>query len=115
LPIGYRTAKDDSYRKRTHLLVVAIAVCAMALAAIRVDADTPVMPWWIGAVVITLVERIATFSYFIPTALRLMRTEAFAPTKAEAMASRWITLNRIRATLAVIGWLAALRGLSLPG
>jgi len=71
--------------------------------------------WWLGAAVVTLIERIATFSYFIPTALRLMRAEALAPAKVEAMASQWMALNRVRAALALIGWLAALRALSLPG
>jgi hypothetical protein len=71
--------------------------------------------WWLGAAVITLVERIATFSYFIPTALRLMRAEALPSAKVEAMASRWIAINHVRAALALIGWLAALRALSLPG
>jgi hypothetical protein len=70
--------------------------------------------WWLGAAVITLVERISTFLYFIPTALRLMRVEALPPAKVEAMASQWIALNRIRAALALIGWLAALKALSLP-
>lgn len=71
--------------------------------------------WWLGAVVVTLVERIATFSYFLPTAVRLMRAEALPSAKVEAMASRWVGLNHVRAALALTGWLAALRALSLPG
>jgi hypothetical protein len=42
--------------------------------------------WWLGAVVITLVERITTFSYFIPTALRLMRADALPSAKVAALA-----------------------------
>jgi len=61
------------------------------------------------------VERIATFSYFIPTAVRLMRAETLPSAKVEAMASRWMRLNHVRAALALTGWLAALRALSLPG
>jgi hypothetical protein len=64
---------------------------------------------------ITLVERIATFSYFIPTALRLMRADALPSAKVGAMASQWMALNHVRAALALIGWLAALKALSLPG
>jgi hypothetical protein len=71
--------------------------------------------WWLGAAVSTLVERIATFSYFIPTALRLMRAEALPPAKVSAMASQWLALNHVRAALGLIGWLAALKVLSLPG
>jgi hypothetical protein len=71
--------------------------------------------WWLGAALITLVERIATFSYFIPTALRLMHAEALPSAKVEAMASQWMALNHVRAALALIGWLVALKALSLPG
>jgi len=69
--------------------------------------------WWLGAAVITLIERVATFSYFIPTAIRLMRADALPAAQAASMASRWIALNKVRAALALIGWLAALRALSL--
>jgi hypothetical protein len=69
--------------------------------------------WWLGAVVTTLFERIAKFAYFIPTARRLMRAEALPSTRVEAMASRWMALNHVRTALALIGWLAALRALSL--
>ena len=70
--------------------------------------------WWLAAAVITLVERLMTFSFFIPTALRLMRAETFPTAKVETMASRWIALNYVRATLGLIAWLAALKALSLP-
>ncbi len=65
--------------------------------------------WWLGAV-----ERIATFSYFIPTAIRLMRAETLPPPKVEAMASQWMAVNHVRAALTLLGWLAALKTLSLP-
>jgi len=71
--------------------------------------------WWLGAAVIALVERIGTFSYFIPTALRLTRAEALPAAKVEVMASQWIALNHVRAALVLIAWLAALKALSLPG
>ena len=69
--------------------------------------------WWLGAAVITLVERIATFSYFIPTAIRLMRAETLPPATVEAMASQWMAVNYVRAALILLGWLAALKTLSL--
>jgi hypothetical protein len=70
--------------------------------------------WWLGAAVIALTERIATFSYFIPTAIRLMRPEELPPREVEAMASEWMAVNHIRAALTLLGWLAALKTLSLP-
>lgn len=41
--------------------------------------------------------------------------ETLPPAKAEAMASQWMAFNHVRAALALIGWLAALKALSLPG
>ena len=70
--------------------------------------------WWLGAAVIALVERILTFSYFIPTAIRLMSAETLPRAKVEAMASRWMALNYVRGALGLIGWLAALKTLSIP-
>jgi len=69
--------------------------------------------WWLAAVAVTLVERVATFGYFIPTAIRLMRADTVASEGVDAMASRWMALNHVRAALGVAGWLAALRALSL--
>ena len=92
-----------------------LTILTLANLVVALQSQGPRREWWIGAALITLVERIATFSYFIPTALRLMRAEAFPSAKVEAMASQWMTLNHIRAALALIGWLAALRALSLSG
>lgn len=65
--------------------------------------------WWVAAVAITLVERIGTFFYFIPTAIRLTR----ANHDMSGVAARWIAANYVRMALTLIGWLAALQALSL--
>ena len=59
-------------------------------------------------------KRIGTFSYFIPTALKLMQTGADSTTRS-AMASQWMRMNLLRAALVFAGWLAALKALSLLG
>src|SRR5713226_7737367 len=48
--------------------------------------------WWLAAAAITPVELIGTFSYFIPTALKMMRDETQPEAKSE-MAARWTRLN----------------------
>jgi len=71
--------------------------------------------WWIAAAAITLFERIGTFSFFIPTAIQLMRDEPLlSASRAGALASRWVQANYMRDVLTLIGWLAALKTLSLP-
>ena len=45
---------------------------------------------------IALVERIGTFSFFIPTVITLMRAETLPASTAATMASRWVHLNYAR-------------------
>ena len=106
---------DTGRRFWAFVTTVPLTLLTLANLVVASQSQGPRREWWLGAAVITLVERIATFSYFIPTALRLMRAEALPSAKVEAMASQWIALNHVRAALALIGWLAALRALSLPG
>ena len=64
-----------------------------------------------AAAVITFLERIGTFSYFIPTALKLMQAETVSATEP-AMASQWMRLNLLRAASNLTGWLAALKAVT---
>jgi Domain of unknown function (DUF1772) len=70
--------------------------------------------WWLGAAGIVLLERIATFSYFIPTMMGLTSSE---PSEAEVKAtlSQWLFFNHGRHVLTLSGWLMALKALTLPG
>jgi Anthrone oxygenase len=70
--------------------------------------------WWLGAVAITVAERSATFSYFIPTMIRLMGTEDLSEAEVKATLSQWRGLNYGRHVLTLAAWLAALKALSSP-
>ena len=71
--------------------------------------------WWLGASVISLVERGATFSYFIPTMIWLMGTEDLPEAEVNATLSQWLLLDYGRHVLTLAAWLAALKALLLPG
>ncbi len=71
--------------------------------------------WWLGAVAIIVVERIATFAYFIPTMVWLQGTEALPQAEVQAALSQWLLLDYGRHVLTLAGWLAALKAFSLPG
>lgn len=77
----------------------------------------PMRFWYLAAVCIVIVERIATFSYFIPTMVRLMGTEGLGYADIRAALSQWLLMNHGRHVLTLAGWLAALKALSLskPG
>jgi hypothetical protein len=70
---------------------------------------------YLAAVCIVIVERVATFSYFIPTMVRLTSTEGLADGDIKAALSQWLLLNHGRHVLTLAGWLAALKALSLSG
>ena len=53
----------------------------------------PRRSWWLGAVAITIAERSATFSYFIPTIIRLMGTEEVPEAEVKATLSQWRRRN----------------------
>jgi hypothetical protein len=72
--------------------------------------------WYLTAVCLVLVERVATFSYFIPTMVRLMGTEGLAQTDVKAAPSQWQGMSHGRHALMLAGRLAALKAASLlPG
>jgi hypothetical protein len=66
---------------------------------------------WLTASGLEFVGRIATFSYFIPSMVRLMG--AVDSPAAVAAASRWSRLNNVRLALSFAAWIVALRAFSL--
>ena len=68
--------------------------------------------WWLAAATITLVERIATFGFFIPTAIKLVRSETSAA-QASSLARQWQPANVVRISLNLVAWLVALKALVL--
>jgi len=71
--------------------------------------------WWVGAAATALAERIFTFSYFVPTMVKLMSESAFSQSEAVAMALRWGQLNHLRHIFVLVAWLLALKAFSLLG
>jgi hypothetical protein len=86
-----------------------LAVASMLLAA---QEQSGRREWWMAAAAVILVERIAAFGYFMPAILRLQRVTPGDPNVDHAVL-RWISLNYLRLTFLFIGWLAALRALTL--
>jgi hypothetical protein len=105
---------DTGRRFWAYVTTVPLTLFTLASLAVTWNLGNSLKQWWLAAAVITLLERIGTFSYFIPTALKLMRAETVSTTRS-AMASKWMRLNLLRAALSLTGWLAALKALSLLG
>ncbi len=69
--------------------------------------------WLLAAVALILIERALTFSYFIPTMLRLQRSSTLAAPTVKEKLSQWARLNYLRNALTLAAWVAALRALTL--
>jgi hypothetical protein len=68
--------------------------------------------WWMLATGLVLVERGATFGYFIPTLARLGRAQAFAWKDIRRKFAVWCGLNYARLGLVLAAWLCALAALA---
>ena len=75
----------------------------------------PMRFWYLAAACIVMVERVTTFSYFIPTMVKLMITKDIADADVKAALSQWLLMNHGRHVLMLVGWLVALKALSLSG
>jgi hypothetical protein len=74
-------------------------------------ADGALRVWWLSAGCAALLDRVFTFSYFIPTMIGLMG----APDSPEsaAIATRWSNLNYVRHAIVFAAWLAALKAFAI--
>jgi hypothetical protein len=104
---------DAGRRFWAYVTTVPLTLLVLTNLLVAWQAQSPRREWWMVAAAITLIERIGTFSYFIPTAITPMQTEGPSGPEVETMATHWIQLDYVRAALSLAGWLAALKALSL--
>jgi hypothetical protein len=69
--------------------------------------------WWWAAAILALVERLGTFSFFIPTAIQLGKAEPLSPSQVSQKVALWLKANYTRNALTLIACLLALRAFSL--
>ncbi len=73
----------------------------------------PVHDWWLAAGLITLLERIGTFTFFIPTAIKLQQADQLRLTEQSRLVALWKNANWVRSLLNLLGWLLALKALAV--
>jgi hypothetical protein len=120
-PAGYQVHGEAMHRLNSGLKFWAyvttgpLTLLTLANLAAASQSTGPQQAWWLGAGLVTLLERVGTFAFFIPTAIRLTHPERLLPRVASRLATRWVRLNHVRTLLTVVGWLLALRALALVG
>jgi len=86
-------ARQDDTGRRFWAFVSTMPLTLLTLISLYAAwrADGPVRFWWLSAALAALADRLFTFSYFIPTMVRLMAV----PDSSEsvAIASRWRALS----------------------
>jgi hypothetical protein len=105
---------DTGRRFWAHVTTVPLTLLTIASFFAASTTEGPGRSWYFAACFIALVERIATFSYFIPTMVRLMRAQSLSTTE-RATLSRWQLVNYGRHILNLGAFLAGLKALSLLG
>jgi hypothetical protein len=105
---------ESGHRFWVVVTTIPLTLLTLANLAAAWQAQGPSRAWWLTATLVVLVERGATFGYFIPTMLRLQRDPTLDETRVRAGFARWVRLNYLRNTLTLIAWIAALKVLSMP-
>jgi hypothetical protein len=103
---------DPGRRFWVFVTTIPLTLLLVASGLLVWGAPAAVRSWWLLACGAILVERVMTFSYFIPTLLRLMRDERGSG-DAMRRARRWAATGAARHALAWIAWLSALRAFTL--
>ncbi|WXH31933.1 hypothetical protein WA016_05913 [Myxococcus stipitatus] len=87
-----------------------LTLLTLASFALALQTTGPLRVWWLVAASLVLADRLLTFSYFIPTMMRLMQ----APDSSEAVSSAmlWSRMNYLRHLLVAAAWLCSLQALT---
>ena len=92
-----------------------LTLLTLASLASASRAPGPRGTWWLAAAVIVLLERVATFGYFIPTMVRLQRAGTVLESAVRTRVTRWLTLNHLRNAAYLAAWVAAMFALRAQG
>jgi hypothetical protein len=103
-------ARQDNTGLRFWVYVTTVPLTLLTLANLAVAWRAPAFlrGWWLAAAAAALVDRVFTFSYFIPTMLRLTSSRTIAEPEAASMAMQWVSLDYLRHAIVLAAWLAAL-------
>jgi hypothetical protein len=118
---GYRwnaeAAREANTGLRFWVYVTTVPLTLLTLANLVAAwwAQGAIRGWRLGAAVVALVDRVFTFSYFVPTMIELMNDESLSPSQAVAMAARWGQLNYVRHVIVLAAWLLSLKAFTLMG
>lgn len=89
-----------------------LTLLTLASLVLALRSAEPVRTWWLAAALAALLDRVLTFTYFIPTMIKLMRGD-FPEGAAVTKARQWARLGYVRHAATLVAWLAAVHSLGL--
>jgi hypothetical protein len=93
-----------------------VALLAVTNLVVAWRSEAPYRRWWIAAGVAMTVYALASYGYFVPQMLSFQSGgDDWTASRVETFVLWWTGLNYVRMTVGGIGWLCALRALSLSG
>jgi len=104
-------AIDSGRRFWGFVTTVPLTLLMIANIALCFQSQPPLHDWWVVATIILLLERLATFTFFIPTAIKLQKGENVTLVKMSKLVTWWVRLNYVRNGLtlaALVGFIKAL-------
>jgi hypothetical protein len=106
-------ARRDDTGRRFWAFVTTVPLTLLTLASLFVawPGRGAVRHWWLAAALAALVDRALTFSYFIPTMVKLMKAPDSPDSAGVAM--RWRNLNYLRHAIVLAASLMSLQAFSL--
>lgn len=125
LPLWFRRTSVNGYEvddeamhtidtgKKFWAFVTTVPLTLLTIANLifALRSNAPLHSWWVAGAAIVLLERIGTFCFFIPTAIRLQRSKSLPAAKTSAMVLRWTRLNYLRNALTFAAMLLLLKAM----
>lgn len=102
-------AREDDTGRRFWAFTSTVPLTVLTLAALFAAWRSPegVRSWWLAAASAALLDRVLTFSYFIPKMIGLMAASESA--MSAGIATRWSQLNYVRHAIVLAAWLASMK------
>jgi hypothetical protein len=106
-------ARSDDTGRKFWAFVTTVPLTLLTLVSLVLAWRTSgeLRTWWLAAAGVALVDRLFTFSYFIPTMLRLFRMGDTS--EARALAAQWAMLDYVRHGIVLTAWLLALKAFAV--
>lgn len=118
LPLWFRRSADGRYAinhramqqmdvgRKFWGMVTTLPLTLLTLASVFVawQWQGPVHGWWLAATAVVLIERVGTFAFFIPTAIRMASSDVKPLEDVDGVVKRWVWLNYVRNLLTIVGF-----------